>query len=227
MVGSGAVKNLLHLAQLPYVAVRQKEDPAGVRAWTGADNAPVVMHENEPARTSWAAIVGLVARLAPGRILPVEPSLRASVMGALELLAGEDGLGWNVRLWMVHEGLNTDGASGFPTRAAGYLAQRYGYEATAPDALLPRMDAQLAALEHRLAGAKWFGGSSPDALDVYVASFLTMLTPLSEEDCPGFSPPLRAAFLHAATVLGARVPASLVAHRSRMFAEHLSWPARL
>lgn len=224
---SEAAKNLFHIAQLPFVAVRVKDDPAGVSAWAGTDNAPVVVHDDEPMRSSWAAIIGLAARLAPGRVLPLDPARRAGVMGAVELLAGESGLGWNVRLTMIHDGLVTDGASGFPARAAGYLAKRYGYVAAEAEQLPEKVAAQLAVLERILDGNDYYGGASPDALDVYVASFLTILTPLAEPDCPGISPPLRAAFLGAAQKLGPLVSVKMRAQRARMFQHHLAWPIQL
>ena len=224
---SEAAKNLFHLAGLPFVAVRVKDDPAGVNAWTGTDNAPVVVHDQEPMRSSWAAIIGLVARLAPGRVLPLDPTRRAAVMGAVDLLAGESGLGWNVRLTMIHDGLAGDGAGGFPARAAGYLAGRYGYVAEEAAQLHAKIAAQLAVLERILDGNDYYGGASPDALDVYAASFLTLLTPIEESDCPGFSPPLRAAFHSAAQKIGPLVPAPLRAQRARMFQHHLEWPIQL
>src|SRR5580704_826311 len=98
---SEAVKGLFHIAQIPVVAVRFKGGDRDIAAWTGIDNVPVVLHGHEPARSSWSAIVALVARLAPGVILPIDASARADAVGLLEMIAGEDGIAWNGRLVMI------------------------------------------------------------------------------------------------------------------------------
>ena len=229
---SEATKGLFRIAKLPLVAVRSFPGNRELAAWTGVDNVPVVLHGVEPARTSWSAIVGLVARLAPDALVPSDPTARMEVMGAIEMVAGENGLGWNNRLAMVHAGLTTHGARGFSPPVAGYLAKRYGYAADAFDGVRARVASQLGALAVRLAaqrasGHDYFGGARPSALDVYVATFLTPLVPLGERDCPGMSAPFRAAFAAAAEELGPLVDRSLFDLRTRMFERHLAWPIEI
>jgi glutathione S-transferase len=224
---SEATKGLFRVAQIPIVAVRASPREGELAAWTGVDNVPVVLYGNEPARSSWAAIVGLVARLAPGAVLPEDPAARAGVMGLVELIAGETGLGWNARLAMIHEGIVTNGERGFGPPTAGYLAPRYGYTPEAAAGLRGRVVAQLAHLASRLAGRPYFGGDRPNAADVYTATFLTPLFPIAEADCPKLHPRLRAAFGAAADAFGPLVPAELAALRARMFERHLAWPIEL
>jgi len=224
---SEAAKGLFRLAQIPIVAVRASPRDGELAAWTGIDNVPVVLHGTEPARSNWAAIVALVSRLAPGAVLPDDPSARADAMGLVELIAGEGGLGWNARLSMIHEGIATNGARGFGQPVAGYLAARYGYAPEAAPRLHERVAAQLAHLASRLAGRDYFGGDRPNAVDVYTATFLTPLFPIADADCPKLSPRLRAAFGAAAEVLGPLVPRELGALRARMFSAHLAWPIEL
>jgi len=95
---SEAAKGLFELAGLPALVIARGRDATEINAWTGVDNVPVLLHDDEPARTCWAAIVGLVARLAPGLVVPHDPVARADVLGWLDLVAGEGGLGWNARL---------------------------------------------------------------------------------------------------------------------------------
>src|SRR5580692_6416306 len=129
---SEATKGMFRIAKLPAVIVRSTPGDRDPATWTGVNNVPVVLHDKEPARTNAAAIVGLVARLAPDSgLVPHDPAARADVMGLVELLAGEDGLGWNGRLAMIHAGVTTNGARGFGQPVAGYLAKRYGYAAEA------------------------------------------------------------------------------------------------
>ncbi|HEY1557427.1 MAG TPA: glutathione S-transferase C-terminal domain-containing protein [Kofleriaceae bacterium] len=214
-----ATKGLFRLARIPIVAVRTMPRDREIAAWTGVDNVPVVLNGDEPARSSWSAIVGLVARLAPGAVLPEEPAARAAAMGSIEMIAGEDGIGWNGRLAMIH--------GGFGEPARSYLAKRYGYTPAAVDGARERVAARLAVLAAQLGGRDYFGGGQPNAVDVYAATFLTPLFPIGEADCPQLAPPLRAAFAAAADTFGALVPASLAALRARMFERHLAWPIEL
>src|SRR3954452_5250244 len=87
---SQAVKAMFEITKLPCVVVARGRDSKDIDAWSRADNVPVVLHGDEPPRTNWAAIVGLVARLAPGTIVPEDPAARAEVMGLVDLIAGED-----------------------------------------------------------------------------------------------------------------------------------------
>ncbi|HEY1811065.1 MAG TPA: glutathione S-transferase C-terminal domain-containing protein [Kofleriaceae bacterium] len=222
-----ATKGLFRIARIPIVAVRTAPRDREIAAWTGVDNVPVVLHGDEPARSSWSAIVALIARLAPGTVLPDEPGARADTMGLVELIAGEGGIGWNGRLAMIHEGIASGGARGFGQPAAGYLAKRYGYTPTVAEGLRDRVAAQLAHLASRLAGRDYFGGDRPSAVDVYTATFLTPLFPIGDAECPKLAPALRAAFGAAADTFGALVPAELAALRARMFERHLAWPIEL
>jgi glutathione S-transferase len=220
---SEAAKGMFTIAKLPAMVVARGRDVSEFTVWTGIDNVPVVLHDEEPARSNWAAIVGLAARLAPS-LLPTEPAARAEVMGYLELLAGEGGIGWNARLAMIHTSL-TEGR-GFPAPVAERLAKRYGYTPAIVEGLQHRVAAQLEVLASRLRG-EYFGGSEPNALDVYSATFLTPLGEIDETTCPQMLPALRAAFATARELVGDRVPAALWSHRTNMFTQHLALPIRL
>ena len=220
---SEATKGMLHIAGVRTLVVRRGVDKDAIDAWTGIDNVPALFHDREPIRTNWAAIVAFVDRMAPG-ILPADIAARADVMGALDVIAGEGGVGWNARLAMIDAGIATNGGTGFPLPVAKYLAKRYGHSAAAVDAARTRMTAQLAFIANKLHG-DYFGGSSPNALDVYSATFLTPIAaPISEAECPNLIPPLRIAFASAHAAFGSLVPASLLAHRERMFERHLPRP---
>jgi glutathione S-transferase len=226
---SEATKGLLELARLPAVVVGRPRNADEVTKWTGVDNVPVVLHEDEPARTCWAAIVGLVARLAaPNTLLPDDLAARAADMGLLEMIAGEQGLGWCERLAMIHASIESDGARGFPLPVATRLAKRYGHDdRVSSSTLRERVRRQLGVLHARLDGRAYFGGAAPSALDVYAATFLTPLYPIDDAVCPQMAAPLRAAFRAAHDALGDLVPEQLTAHRTLMFERHLTWPIRL
>jgi glutathione S-transferase len=173
-------------------------------------------------RTVWSQILALAARL--GDVLPRDLHDRVATTGLIHEIAGEDGLGWNARLMMIHAGFTTNGARGFAPPAAKYLAAKYGYEAERIPAARARAIEVLTALGERLGGATYFGGDRPNALDAYVATFVTPLREISEADCPSMQPAMRAGFAPAADELGPHVPPSLVALRARMFERHLEWP---
>ncbi|HEY5944044.1 MAG TPA: hypothetical protein VIV40_01065 [Kofleriaceae bacterium] len=225
---SEAVKGIFNVMNLPALVTARGRDATDVIAWTGIDNVPIVLHDDDPIRTSWAAIVGLAARLAgPDRVVPTEPAQRAEVMGLLELIAGENGLGWNARLAMIATSFEHEGKRGFTLGIASYLAKRYGWTpAVTANDLRERVALQLRVLDRHLA-AEYFGGARPSALDVYAATFLTALTQLDDTTCPQMHAASRAAFGTAAELLADLVPAKLWTHRSMMFERHLELPIRL
>jgi glutathione S-transferase len=227
---SEATKGLFEIAALPALVLSTtREHRSEVQKWTGIDNVPVVVHDDEPVRTCWSAIGGLAARLAaPNTIVPDDPVARAADIGVLEMIAGEQGLGWNARLAMIQASLESDGARGFPLPVAKYLAPRYGVtERIATSALRDRVERQLGALRDRLAGRSYFGGSAPSAIDVYSATFLTPLFPIDDSVCPQMSGRLRAAFAVAHELYRDLVPEALITHRAMMFERHLAMPIRL
>ncbi len=229
---SEAVKGTLRIANVPALVARKtRENGADFVAWTGVDNVPAVCYGVEPVRTTFSAIVGLVARLAaPDTVLPADPVARADIMGALELVAGEDGLGWNGRLAMIDASL-TDGR-GFSKPIGEFLARRYGYTPGALPAVRARITAQLASLHARLVaqharGHAYLTGPSVSVLDVYLTTFLTPLFPVTDDVCPQLGPMVRAAFGCAAEAFGPLVSPELAAHRTLMFERHLEWPIPL
>jgi glutathione S-transferase len=230
---SEAAKGVFAIAGIPVLAVRRMRDGAEITAWTGVDNVPVVLHGDEPARTHWAAITTLAARLgAADAVIPTDVAARAEAMGLLHEIAGEDGVGWNARLAMIDVTLATDGARGFPLAVGQRLAKRYGYTPAAARSSGARIQQQLGHLSGRLAaqqalGHAYLGGPRVSALDVYLATFLTPLSDIPPEECPGLAPVLRQAFGCAHEALGELVPAELRSHRRMIFERHLTWPIAL
>lgn len=224
---SEAAKGLFEVAKRAVLVVRRSRDATDVTAWTGADNVPVVMHDDEPPRTNWAAIVGLVDRLAGAPLVPSGVHARAQMFGVLDSIAGENGLGYNARFAMIDASLSSNGERGFALPVATYLARRYGYVPLSMPAVKLRVSAQLALLSGRLGDARYFGGDVPCAVDVYAATFLTPLSRIDAAACPQMSDKLRHAFASAHDAFGAEVAANLWTHRERMFQHHLPWPIAL
>lgn len=230
---SEAAKGLFRVAKVPVLMVRRMRDGAEVTAWTGVDNVPAVMCDQEPVRAHWAAITELASRLAgPDVLLPSGIAARAEQIGLLDVIAGEDGIGWNGRLAMLHVSFETEGKRGFPPPVAQFLATRYGYSPAAFAVASTRIQQQLTLFAERLANQKALGheylnGPNVSALDVYLATFLTPLSGVSETECLDIHPSLRQAFATATDVFGNLVPAELSAHRRMMFERHLTYPITL
>jgi glutathione S-transferase len=226
---SEAAKGLFRLARIPVLAMRTVPGDASHVPWTQSHNVPVVFHDDEPPRTVWSQIVALAARLAPSdvKLLPSEIRERSTTIGLIHEIAGEQGIGWNARIMMIHASLSSEGKRGFPLPIAKRLAGKYGYT---PDALEPgraQVIAALTALAEQLGDRPYFAGDKPGALDVYSATFLTPLTEITDAVCPQMHPMLRAAFGTAREELAQYVPAALFAQRTRMFEHHLAFPIPL
>jgi len=225
-----AAKGLLHCKQIPALAVRFQRGTPDLQAWTGSNNVPVVLYDDEPPRSNWAAIIALAERLGGAMpLVPLEPDARARMFGLVHELAGEDGLGWNNRLLMIDGGLRSEGREGFPLSVARSLARKYGH---APERVAParaRTAEVLALLDRALAdahaaGHRYLMGDAPTALDIYVATFLTPITGVSQAECPAMLAPLRPAFAYVGQQVGDLLSPALAAHRRFIYDEHLGWP---
>ena len=225
-------KGIFHVKQLPLRCVRFRRGDAAQAAWSGARNVPAVLFDDEPGRTGWAEILSLAERLGGAvPLVPAEPAARVRLFGLAHELAGEDGLGWNARLIMIHGSLASDGARSFPLAVARYLAAQYGY---APERFEParrRVADTLALFDRLLADSRaarhgYLLGERLTALDIYLATFLTPLVGVTVEECPAMAPQVRPAFEYLGGIVGAGadLPSALVEHRLKIYREHLRWP---
>lgn len=225
-----AAKGILHVKQIPWVAVRLDTSNAGLTAWTGEASGPVAMYGDERPRPGWAEILLLAERLAPKpALLPDSPEERALAMGLSHEICGQQGLGWCRRNQGVHAALA--GTGGFPKGVAAYLGPKYGYraeEAASYAARVVEILGMLAARLHAQAekGSSFYLGSALSAVDLYSAAFLALFQPLPPAQCP-MPELMRAGFetLDAATEKA--LDPILLAHRDRIYAEHLELPLSL
>ena len=124
--------------------------------WAGVDNVA----GRVPRSRAGAHVVRADhrARRAPrtrASSLPSDPIARADVMGTLEMIAGEDGLGWNGRLAMIHAGLTSNGERGFAPQVAALSRQALRLHAARPrTSFSARVTAQLGDLASELAGSR-------------------------------------------------------------------------
>jgi glutathione S-transferase len=229
---SEAAKGIFTVKGLDFVAVRKRPGDAELERWTGCNNSPVVMFDDEPARSGWADILALGERLGGATsLLPEAIADRAMILGLCHEILGESGLVWSGRLLLIHSGLTSEGRAGFALPVAQYLAPRYGY---APDRTTHARQRVLAILGHlgglaraaRDAGSRYLVGDGLSAVDIYLASALNTLAPLPHDLCP-MRPALRAAFESVEPELRAAVTPELLEHRDFIYREHLGLPMEL
>jgi glutathione S-transferase len=225
-----AAKGILHIKGIDWVAVRLTYDSDALKAWTGQRNAPVAIYDDEPPRPGWAEILLLAERLAPSpSLLPADAAARALVFGLSHEICGEAGLGWSRRLQLTHAGLR--GAGGFSEPVATYLGRKYGYSPQAGAASGARVADLLGMLANRLhaqrlAGSPYYVGASLTAADVYSATCMALFAPLAPDLCR-MDPGTRAAFETRDAQTGAALDPILLAHRDRVYADHLELPLSL
>jgi len=227
---SEAAKGILHVKRIAWTAVRLSYDSEPLKQWAGQRSGPVAIHNDERPRSGWAEILLLAEHLAPEpSLLPADAAERALMFGLAHEICGEGGLGWTRRLQMVHAGLQ--GHGGFAPRVAQYLSKKYGYIPAAGAAAGERVAQLLRMLAARLhaqqaAGSGWYVGDRVSAVDVYSAAFMAMFRPLPHEQCP-MDAATRQAFEFSEPVSEAALDPILLAHRDRMYAEHLELPLSL
>jgi glutathione S-transferase len=222
-----AAKGIFHVKRLDFAAVRLVYDDAALKSWAGELSGPVVMFDDEPPRSGWSEILMLAERLAPTpALLPVEPEARGRAVLMAEKFCGRDGLGWNRRLQLVHAGLT--GAGGFSSRIAGYLGQKYGYDATrspANEARVIELLGEFAGVlrAQRDAGHSYYLGETFSAVDIYGAAFMALFKPLPEPHC-AMHPAARAGFEWLDAPTAAALDPILLQHRDLVYARHLELP---
>jgi len=227
---SVAAKAIFDVKRIPYTRAQQmpSDAPDALVRVTGQASYPAVLHEREKPRTGWAEILLLAERLASEpALVPSDALARAQLFGFAHEICGEEGLGWTLRLLMVHAGL----AANPPSPISGYLGPKYGYSpeaaAAAPAravALLRMFSAQLA--RERARGNGYLLGASLSALDLYWAAFSILLAPLPDEQIP-LPAPLRAMLTTAPPQVMSALDPALLAHRDFVFAKHVGLPLEL
>ena len=224
-----AAKGIIELKGLPCVLAQETlEDAKGAhQSWTGDSGAPHVAYDDEPIRSGWAQILELAERLAPSpSLIPANGRQRAEMFGLANELCGDMGLGWSLRLIMIHTSLaapETEGA--FPERVASYLGSKYGYNPQSVEQAPERVRGIIATLSDAL-GAKPYFFETLTALDIYWATFGNMFLLLDENELPAV-PLARNAWAMGGGRFRDELPDNLVAHHRKMYEQHLGLPVQL
>jgi glutathione S-transferase len=228
---SQAAMGIFDIKGIDYAAVRLRPAAEAIRVWTGSHNAPVAIYDAEPPRTGWAEILALGERLGGRRaLIPESDEARVQTFGLAHEILGEGGLGWSVRLLLVHASLTTDGRDGWPSAVASFLAPKYGYAperaASAHDRAIRVLGLLGRSLEtSQRDGNDYFFGHEPTALDIYAATVTNIVATLPPAACP-MPEPVRHAFETLDKTVRDAVPSGLIRHRDRMYEHHLQLPMR-
>jgi glutathione S-transferase len=227
---SEAAKGFFRVKQLAFTPVAQHagaEDPA-LRAWTGQTSAPVAAWNDEPPLSRMSDILLLAERLAPEpALLPADPRLRAWTLGMCREISGRNGLGWSKRLCMLDAQLarQREGPGREQTRR---FCQKFGHDPAALPAARERVIAILHWLADELAaqqarGSQFLIADQLSAADVLWASFAALFAPLPAELCP-MSDGLRRLYTETDRAVLDALDPRLLAHRDRIYREHLGLP---
>jgi glutathione S-transferase len=228
---SQAAKAILRVKGIPYtLAQRAPSDPPGaLEAWTGQASFPAAMYEDERPRTGWAEILRLAERLRPEpALVPADPEQRAFFFGLCHELCGEMGLGWCRRLEGIAAGL----ARTPPDPIAVWLGGKYGYSPETAKLAPGRVRDVLVLLGELLAasqarGGRYLLGPELTALDLYWVTFCNIVSPLPPDQLP-LPEPMRPLFVSPDPAIHELIRKNgLLAHRDRIYQEHLELPVVL
>ena len=180
-----ALKNICYVKGIPLI--RALHPMLGIDKETGEDrqarlyeltsqtSIPTMFHDEERPRNVWLEQLGLAERIGAAgtpKLIPDDFAQRVEVMGLCEIVLGEDGLVWNMRIM-----------------ADSPLAQKYGYSESASAAAPVKIAAALKLIDERLAaqaesGSRYLVGDALTAVDVYWATMSMSVLPPPPEIMP-------------------------------------------
>lgn len=225
---SEAIKGILHVKRLPYVKVAQETgENRPLNEWTAQTSAPVAIWNDERPRSLWNDQLFLLERLAPQpALIPAAIEDRALMFGYGNEICGETGLAWSRRLMMVAAMAASSSEGG--RKFAKHLGGKYGFDAEAAKLAPARVAGIVGWLSARLArqrgaGSRFFIGDGLSALDIYWATFATLIQPLPQELCP-MAPGLRRAQTVTSPQILRELDPILLEHRDFIYHEYLQLP---
>jgi glutathione S-transferase len=228
---SEAAKSICYLKKLSYIPVAQEVGGPNpeLYEWTAQTSAPAVIWNDERPRNLWNDQLFLFERLAPDPpMMPGPIGERALMFGYANEICGENGFAWNRRLLQFHYVLNSPKSSPRAIERFGGGARKYLYSQQAAAKAPARCAGILGFLADRLEsqrarGSRFFIGDRLTALDIYWATFATLIEPLPHEINP-MQDGLRRLYTNTDPVIAAAVRPVLMEHREMMYRDHLPTP---
>lgn len=224
--GASAKAILAHKG-IDYVPVLQAAGGANaaLQVWTGQNSAPVAMLDEEAPRSGWLDLLLLAERLAPEQsLLPAELEQRALVIGLSGELAGERGLAWNRRLFMLAPLMQLPE----PPENVARMAAKYGWSEAELVLAGQRIQSCLEyftirlRMRHKLQ-SDYLVGTELTAVDIYLANFIAMFKPLPHGDNP-MPDYMRRSYEDLPESQQAWLSEELLAHRDMMYQRHIALP---
>ncbi|MFT5392432.1 MAG: glutathione S-transferase [Gammaproteobacteria bacterium] len=210
---------------------RSRGDPPGALLdWTRQNSFPAAMYNDERARTGWEEILWLAERLAPTpSLVPQDLQERVRMFGLARELMGEMGLIWCFRLFAMPD--RVDIKLPHNDCGRGEFAEKYHSDGTtAAQAkaraieVLSLIDDQMATQEKR--GLDTLIGDALSAADIYLATALNVLAPLSDDKLP-LSERARPIFTATDADIVTALTPRILALRDRIYDRHLTLPVEL
>ena len=227
-----ACKGIFYVKKIPFVPVASAGADGSQRElveWTAQASAPVAIYNDERPRSTWIEQLYLAERLQPEpALIPSNIEQRVSMFGAINEIAGENGLGWQRRHILINGTVSNPNTDERTRRFWQRFGGKYGFSEAAAAAAPAKIAAILQFLSERIEaqkarGGRYFIGERLSALDIYWATFSAIIKPLAPELCP-----MAANFRDMYTekhpsVLAAMSPA-LIEHRDFIYRECLELP---
>ncbi len=233
---SVAARMILDLKRIPFIPVAQTVGARDkvLRDWTGQESAPVAVLDGERGRSRWDEILLLAERLAPEpTLVHADEARRAEMFGLAQAICGEDGFGWNFRLYQMAGW--EDALAGrssapvfFDREQLDIMQSRYGDPSRSRIEARERMVSILKLLSERLrssrsAGGGFLLGDALTAVDIYWAAFSTLVSPIRHDYCP--MPDVYRQMCEAmGQEIGGALDPALVDHRDRILQSHCTLP---
>jgi glutathione S-transferase len=217
------------ISYTPVVAAGLDGNDKELREWTAQSSAPVAIWDDEPPRSKWFEQLYLAERLGPNpSLIPDNIEDRMLMFGYCNEICGESGYAWSKRLLMIHSMLTNPDVDDATRAFWTGFGNKYGYSPEAAEAAPQHMAIVISALASRLEqqksqGSKFFIGNQLSALDIYWATFVALIHPLPEEQCP-MATAFRGFYANADPTIAAALSPALLEHRDFIYQEYLELP---
>ena len=189
---SEAAKSICYLKKLSYVPVAQEVGGPNpeLQEWTAQTSAPSVIWNDERPRNIWNDQLFLFERLASDPpMIPKDWDDRVLMFGYANEICGENGFAWNRRLLQFDYVLHKSNASPRALERFGLGAKKYLFTREGAAKAPARCAEILTHLAQRLESqrarnSRFFIGDNLTPLDIYWATFATLIDPLPHEVNP-------------------------------------------
>lgn len=227
-----ACKGIFHVKKIPYAPVAsagQDGSPRELIELTAQSSAPVALWNDERPRSTWIEQLYLAERLqTEPALIPADADDRASMFGISNEICGENGLGWSRRLLMIDRIVRNPNIDERTRKFWQRFGDKYLHSEEGMAAAPVRIASILKFLTERLErqkarGSRFFIGDRLSALDIYWATFATLIRPLPPELCPMASS-FREMYTERNPAVVEATSPLLMEHRDFIYREYLELP---